>query len=441
MKKPDKTKAGGRAAQAGTGAAAGQPATDIRKVPAHPGVIESSPVGEGKAAQAGQPGTVEPIGSTLVGDAASGLPAAGAKPAVVNETEPVPDHDVASTAPDPARDPRDGMAASGSASQSARPASEVRQRKGGFWPMVFGGAVAAGLGAAATIYALPHLPVDRVPAAAATDQDALIAAAEEAGRRAAAEAMPADAGQSDLAERVAALEQAPADDGADQLQALQQRLDEQQARIEELAARPAFDPDAAQNLQQQIETAAADAQAQLDAARSEAQELQQAAEDSTRRAQAVAAISQLQAALDEGVTPDEARKTLEDAGLQTPEALTTEVPSLTSLQSEFPEAARGALRASLRDSSASGEGNVLTNFLRAQTGARSVEPREGNDADAILSRADAEVESGRIDTALTELQALPEPARTAPAMARWLDRATAHRQAQAALTDLTSSTN
>lgn len=424
VKKPDKTKASDKTAQPPAGA--GQD-NDIRRVPAHPGVIESTPVGEGRSAQAGQPGKVEPIGSSLVGDAASGRPAAGAKPATSADSGD--DAQPEARPQEPSR------------TDATRPAHDGGRRRGGFWPMFLGGAVAAGLGAAAAIYALPHLPADWQPAAEATDQDALIAAAEEAGRRAAAEAMPAGDDQSDLAERVAALEEAPEDDSAEQLQALQQRIEDQQARIEELAARPAFDPDAAQSLQQQIESAAADAQAQLESARSEAQELQQAAEESTRRAEAVAAISRLQAALDEGVTPDEARQTLEDAGLQTPEALTAEVPTLTSLQAEFPEAARGALRASLRDSAAAGEGNVLTNFLRAQTGARSVAPREGDDADAILSRADAEVEAGRIDAALTELQALPESARSAPAMAQWLDRANAHSQAQAALTDLSSSTN
>lgn len=442
VKKPDKTKLGDKAAQAKASAPADRPAADIRRVPAHPGVIETAPVGEGKPAQAGQPGKIEPIGSTLVGDSGSGRPAAAAKAkaatgpeAATQATDTGPASPVGGAGADP-----QGVSPAASGA-SARVAPDHRPRKGGFWPMVLGGAVAAGLGAAATIYALPHLPADWLPAAEATDTDALVAAAEEAGRRAAAEAMAGDTGQSDLADRLAALEGESGNDDAEQLQALQQRLDEQQARIEDLAARPAFDPDSAQNLQQQIEAAAADAQAQLEAARSEAQELQQAAEDSTRRAEAVAAIARLQAALDEGVTPEDARQTLEGAGVPVPDALITEVPSLTALQVEFPEAARAALRASLRDSSASGEGNVLTNFLRAQTGARSVAPREGDDPDAVLSRADAQVEAGRIDSALTELEALSEPARTAPAMAQWLDRANAYTQAQAALSDLSSSTN
>ena len=159
------------------------------------------------------------------------------------------------------------------------------------------------------------------------------------------------------------------------------------------------------------------------------------------RAEAVAAVAALQAALDRGVTPDEARQTLEGVGIEAPEALTREVPSLDSLQASFPEAARAALRASLRQDSAAGNGSLFGNFIRAQTGARSVEPREGTDPDAILSRADAAVEEGRIGEAVTEIEALPEPGKTATAMAEWLAGATAYRDAQAALSDLSAPAN
>ena len=141
------------------------------------------------------------------------------------------------------------------------------------------------------------------------------------------------------------------------------------------------------------------------------------------------------------MTPDEARETLEGAGLETPEALSREVPSLDSLQAGFPEAARAALRAALRRDSAAGNGNLLTNFLRAQTGARSVAPREGSDPDAILSRAGVAVEAGRIAEAVVEIESLPEPARAAAPMADWLAGALAYRDAQAALSDLSVPSN
>ncbi|TGN50821.1 hypothetical protein E4L95_17235 [Paracoccus liaowanqingii] len=555
----------------GTGTPSGAPeaaAPEIRKIPAHSGVVDSTPVEPGRPAQAGQPGSVTPAESTLVGQG-GGAPAASPKtPPKGSAAAGRPATGTPETAATriPASSPASAAAASAAATTSSVPPSKTTgggsgstgggagngsggsrptpapARKSGFWPVALGGAVAAGLGAAATIYALPHLPEGWVaqdtPAAVTQempDREELIAAAEEAGRLAALDALPED-----LTPRIEALEQqaaalaeapaqdvaveeapaqadpapaepaedpataadapaegtetadaAPAEDAtpADDAQPeadgqdapapdtaaeeaqpqddaapaidpalladLQQRLEEQQAgleeqrarledqqaRLDELAARPSFDPEQVQQTQERIETAAAEAQASLDAARTEAQQLQDAAAEGTRRAEAVAAIAALQTALDEGVTPEEARAALEGAGIDTPEALQAEVPSLTELQTDFPEAARAALRASLRETSASGEGNLLTNFLRAQTGARSVEPREGDDPDAVLSRADAEVQAGRIDAALAEVQTLSEPALAAPVMADWLSRATAYSQARAALTDLSSGTN
>lgn len=426
----------------GRDAKAGQTAgPDIRRIPAHVGVIDHAEVPEGRPAQAGQPGEIRPVESALVGEGPG--PDAAARRTTAPEAAP---------------------SVTASDSPKTAPAkSEPAPRRGGFLPLVLGGAVAAGLGAAAAIYALPHLPANwqpqgsaAVPAEPAEDRDALIQAAADAGRQAALadltpriEALEQDqAPAEDLTPRIEALEQAQGQDETDMLEALRSQLEEQSAqlqdqaaRLEELAARPAFDPEAAGALQDQIEAAAAEAEQRLEAARAEAQELQDAAAESTRRAQAVAAIAQLQAALDQGVTPDQARQTLEGAGLATPEALQGEVPSLAQLQADYPEAARAALRASFQDSSATGEGNLVTNFLRAQTGARSIAPREGDDTDAVLSRADADVQAGRITDAVTQLQTLPEPARATGPMAEWLTGAEAYTQARAALTDLSSETN
>ncbi|WP_304617304.1 hypothetical protein [Paracoccus sp. (in: a-proteobacteria)] len=430
-------------------------APGARPQPAKPGVIASTEIGAGKPAQAGQPGEIRPIESSLVGDGSTGLPAASPR-------SPAPSQSARTEAPTAPTPPATGA--------SPRPAMDPAPRRGGFLPLALGGAVAAGLGAAAAIWALPHLPPEWRPATAAApvasappaeapppiDEAALIAAAEAAARQAAMDALaeapapeaaPADL-PADLAARLDALEQAAAQqddapEGAnpEALAALQTRLDEQQARLDELAARPAFDPEAASALQAQIEQAAAEAEQRLAAAQAEADALQQAAAESTRRAEAVAAIAALQAALDEGITPDQARDALAAAGLEAPQALAAPIPSLAQLQAGFPEAARAALRASLTAASAERRGNLVTNFLRAQTGARSVTPREGTDPDAILSRADAALQAGRVADALAEIATLPEPALAAPAMAEWRAEAEAHANAQAALSDLSPDQN
>ena len=263
----------------------------------------------------------------------------------------------------------------------------------------------------------PQQTVDLAPLQSAAD--------EQAGRLTA------------LEEAVATLRDTPAVD----LAPLQQQLDTQSARIAELAQRPAVDPAAVERLNalaaeadalsQRIATAADEAQARLAEAETRATTLAQSAEDAARRAQAASAALAIGEALQSGAPPTAALAQLEEAGVTPPPALTARVPTLDELVAAFPPAARAGVRASLQAESAQGEGSILGNFLRAQTGARSVEPRQGSDADAVLSRAGAAVERGHIQAALDELAALPEAAR--PAMADWTAQAQAYVQAQAAL--------
>lgn len=498
MKKPDKTKSPEKAETADQPT---QP-SPARKAAADPGVIASAPIppGDGRAAAA-TGGEIAPVKSTLLGDGTGQNPPArrkaGASVSDARADDRAQDEmaqDVQAATVD--RDTPETRPSSAPPAPSGAAVPAVR--KTGFWPVFLGGVVAAGLGSAATIWALPNLPAGWLPQeeteavapAPEVDIDAIraeaVSAAEEAAQATAqstaqstaesvvaqqiaalreeltvpaepAEAATADApvgeapvGEAVPAEPVTAAPEAPAV-SVEEVAALREQVEQQAARIQELLDRPQIDPALAERvetlagqadtLEQQIQTAAQAAQAQINEAQAEAERLQQAAAESTRRAEAVAAVAALQSALDRGVTPDEARETLEGAGLETPEALAREVPSLDSLQARFPEAARAALRASLREDSTAGNGNLFTNFLRAQTGARSVAPREGSDPDAILSRAGVAVEAGRIGDAVAELEVLPEPARAAPVMADWLADATAYRDAQAALSDLSVPSN
>ena len=66
-------------------------APGARPQPAKPGVIASTEIGAGKPAQAGQPGEIRPIDSTLVGEADGGLPAATPRDAGAAPTStPIP---------------------------------------------------------------------------------------------------------------------------------------------------------------------------------------------------------------------------------------------------------------------------------------------------------------------------------------------------------------
>ena len=420
------------------------------------------------------------IESTLVGDAAKGKPAAARKAA---EDKSKPKADTAaeakaaasSTVPASGRpDPKSSssspsgappVSATTTATTSA-PAKVVEVRRGGFLPLVLGGVVAAGLGAGATFWAIPHLPPEWRPVAAngqpdeaglAAARDAAVAAARsevqaeiEALRNSAAQA-GADAARQALADlpaappgsippaledRIAGLERgltdvtnrlqqqpepapAPTVDPA-ALEELRGRLDQQAARIEELAARPTVDPATAE----QVQTLA-----------SQARELQQSTEAANRQAQAATAAAALATAFEAGAPRDQALADLAAAGIEVPEVLKGEIPRLVQLRAEFPAAARAGLRASL-DAVAESEGTMglIGNFLRVQTGARSVEPREGSDPDAILSRANAAVEAGAIATALDEIATLPQSGQNA--MKSWTDRARIWVDANTALAEL-----
>ncbi|MDP0930120.1 hypothetical protein Q0601_23345 [Paracoccus onubensis] len=531
MTKPSKSKA----SKTSTESQPEQPTETLKlkKEAAEPGAVATRDVGEGKGDSAtASGGVISPVDSTLVGKAGTGRPAAEAKqdtanpvtdqPGVAEQSSESADmtkdtpKDNATTEikggvpPVDARKPAQAavaasekapvseVAPAGVTEPAPAPQQQVTVRKTGFWPVAFGGVVAAGLGAAATIWALPHLPAGWLPeqeagidaevireeavtAATAAAEDAVanapvaeaalpddiqamleehtqrIAALEEAGAAspespdAATEgsedagAEPSDAGNASLV---------PSDDPeapAIDLTGLQKQLEEQAAKIAQLEARPSIDPEAAervqaladeaQSLQEQIGGMASDVESRIAAVQEEAAKLQEEAAESTRRAQAVAAVASLQAALDKGVTAQEAQQAFTDAGMDAPEALQKDIPSLDDLQAGFGDASRAVLRVSTSSDAEGGGGNALTNFLKAQTGARSVAPREGDDADAVLSRANASVEAGDIAAALDEMQALPENARQVPAMAEWLAGAQAYNDAQAALSDLTTSTN
>lgn len=179
----------------------------------------------------------------------------------------------------------------------------------------------------------------------------------------------------------------------------------------------------------EIEKMVADAQAMRDSAAGDAQA-------ALRRS----ALTRILSALDNGTPFTAALEDLRGSGQEIPAPLTsaaqTGVTSLAELRDTFPDAARNAIAADR-----SGQGGVgnIGSFLRNQLGARSLEPREGSDADAVLSRAEAALRTGRLGDALAELEALPEPAQAE--MAGWIERAETRHQAVMAAEDLAAALN
>lgn len=133
------------------------------------------------------------------------------------------------------------------------------------------------------------------------------------------------------------------------------------------------------------------------------------------------AIARLRAVVETGAPYFDAISTMDDVPSELANHARTGIPTLLMLQQEFPGAARAALATS-RSSSGDGTiGDRFVTFLRQATNARSLTPREGDSADAILSRAEASVAEGDLLAALAELETLPRAAR--PAMSDWIARA------------------
>ncbi|MEM6660423.1 MAG: hypothetical protein AAF625_20230, partial [Pseudomonadota bacterium] len=95
----------------------------------------------------------------------------------------------------------------------------------------------------------------------------------------------------------------------------------------------------------------------------------------------------------------------------------TGVAPLAQLQASIADAAREALDAAR---AADDTGSVGA-FFERRFGGRSIVPREGSDPDAVLSRVEAAVRAGDLETAISESSSLPEEAQSA--LGSWLEQA------------------
>lgn len=338
----------------------------------------------------------------------------------------------------------------------APPPPPVRSRSG-FLPAFAGGVVAAGLG-----FALSHFDVLGL-APATTDLSGLterLSQVEASATATAAElgkvqaALPTTKA---LADRIAALETAPAgaaagDPRVDELIARMDALEGQLAQAAQSgsgvsgAALSALQAqvDALKSAGPAASTEVSDAVKQVEARLAETEARAQALADEAQTMSAAArtalALGQLRAALDTGQPFSGALSMLE--GAEVPADLAdraeTGLPTLHSLQASFPDAARAALEVALRSNMGEGWSDRVTAFLRSQTGARALTPRDGNDPDAILSRAEAALTRADLETALTEIAALPPDAQAA--MADWVAQAQTRRAAAAAIEALAART-
>ncbi len=357
------------------------------------------------------------------------------------------------------------------APHQATPSSIKVERRGGFFPLVFGGLAAGGIGFGTAAYVLPGLfPVGGDAVAVAAVESAVKAQADKLAaldrglgdlrrvqeEQAAAPAVPqtiatdiADVAEKldKLAQSVAALEekvgafdarltraeQRPVTGDAASASALQAVQREMDSFRSEIAAQK----QAAEAVKGEITAAASAAAARLDSVRADAEKMRSDAEAAAREAMVKGGISRIEAALESGTSLADPIAALTSAGVSVPASLIDQaqgVPTLAALRDSFPDAARKALAVSVADESGSSAWTRIAAFFRSQSGARSLTPRSGEDPDAVLSRAEASLRAGDVSRAVEELKALPEVGQAA--MSEWVARADRRMQAVAALKQL-----
>ena len=306
------------------------------------------------------------------------------------------------------------------------------RKSGGFVGMVLGGIIAAGIGFGLARFVVPEgwpMPVSSTASAdfvALQDQVATLATRLDAPQ--AAIELP-----DDLDARLMAAEAAIADlvarpNGTLELSTLEQGLATLREEVANLkASNVGISAEAEAEMQAKIDAAAAEA----DQARAETEKL---AATAARNA----VISDLEAAVTSGAPLNGLLAALPALGITAPEILVQNesgIPTLATLQDSFPDAARAALEASLRADMGETTTDRIASFLQTQLGARSLEPREGTDVDAVLSRIEGAVRQGELARALTMLPELPPPGQEA--LTPWVTQVQTHLAASDAIAALT----
>ena len=158
------------------------------------------------------------------------------------------------------------------------------------------------------------------------------------------------------------------------------------------------------------------AQQNLSKSQTMAVEAQQDAEGKLRLAKATSALSEISDALETGASFQKPLSILtSEAGITAPAELegiaVSGTTALSDLKKQLPELARIALRT---DAAAVSDDNTLakfTSFLKSQVGTRSLEPQQGDDLDAVLSRIEAALDAGNLDASLNETNKLTDSAK------------------------------
>ena len=320
---------------------------------------------------------------------------------------------------------------------------ETERKSSGVLPLVVAGFICAGLGFGAAILSQPSNPIWPVHPDMAQFRDettgqitgidtrlnALEGRVTDVDQRAVG-----DVFQSDLDELTTGYDKRFSEI-ASQLENFDKRL----AALEKSTIESAIPDELVAQYQDELKRLKETLEAQRESLQQFMSETAETANEVTQRAKDTVArgiLAQIRAAIDAGGPFDTAIQEFDE---QVGEALPNQLRSLAEegvqtyqeLRDSFAEAARSALNAA-RDEINESEGFTgIGNYLRKQFQARSVTPKTGDDADAVLSRAEQALRENDLNGALNELDALPDAARDQ--MQPWIDQA---RERQDALEQL-----
>jgi hypothetical protein len=318
-------------------------------------------------------------------------------------------------------------------------AGDTKRKSTGVVPLLVAGFICAGLGFGAAILSQPSNPIWPVhPDVAqfrdeATGQitgiDTRLNALE--GRVTDADQLAVgDVFQSDLDALTAGYDQQFLGI-ASQLENFDKRL----AALEKSTIESAIPDELVTQYQDEVKRLKETLEAQRKSLQKFMSETAQTANEVTQRAKDTVArgiVAQIRAAIEAGGPFDTAIKEFdEQVGQALPNQLRSfaeeGVQTYQELRDSFAEAARSALNAA-RDELDESEGVTgIGNYLRKKFQARSVTPKTGDDADAVLSRAEQALRENDLNGALNELEALPDAARHQ--MQPWIDQARARQDA------------
>lgn len=390
--------------------------------------------------------SVPPTGTTSAG--AKSESATGAKPAAQSARATDP------TKSEPAHSSGDsGASATTTGGATAAPAHPAPRRSAGsVFLLLLGGVIAAAIGFGAAFYAMGGLGnrddgFRSETSAALQDQSEEIAALRDQLSGAAQSGdVQALSGRLDELEAASGVPE----EVTQRLDSLEGRIDEIAARLDELEKRPVSEGVSEEAIAayerelQRLQDSVAQQRQEVESMAANAAEMEQNAQETARQTMARSAATRILTSLQAGDGFASALADLEETGTEVPELLRQVadegVATRAALTERFPDASRRALAAARDAAPQEGDmGSRVGNFLRDQLGARSVAPREGDDPDAILSRAEAAVKANRLGDALAEIETLPDVAQAE--MKDWVADATARRDALQAAEQLAQDLN